>query len=63
MKATSRASSAQCLPHAHAVIRQPAALFLSERTVKGHISAIFLKLGVRDRPAAIIRAYDAGLVP
>jgi DNA-binding NarL/FixJ family response regulator len=39
------------------------ALFLSERTVKGHISAIFLKLGVRDRPAAIIRAYDAGLVP
>jgi DNA-binding NarL/FixJ family response regulator len=38
-------------------------LFLSERTVKGHISAIFLKLGVRDRPAAIIRAYDAGLVP
>ena len=38
-------------------------LFLSERTVKGHISAIFMKLGVRDRPAAIIRAYDAGLVP
>jgi DNA-binding NarL/FixJ family response regulator len=37
-------------------------LFLSERTVKGHISAIFQKLGVRDRPAAIIRAYDAGLV-
>jgi DNA-binding NarL/FixJ family response regulator len=39
-----------------------AALYLSERTVKGHISSIFLKLGVRDRPAAIIRAYDAGLV-
>jgi DNA-binding NarL/FixJ family response regulator len=38
------------------------ALYLSERTVKGHISSIFLKLGVRDRPAAIIRAYDAGLV-
>jgi DNA-binding NarL/FixJ family response regulator len=38
------------------------ALYLSERTVKGHISAIFLKLGVRDRPAAIIRAYDAGIV-
>jgi DNA-binding NarL/FixJ family response regulator len=37
-------------------------LYLSERTVKGHISAIFLKLGVRDRPAAIIRAYDAGIV-
>jgi DNA-binding NarL/FixJ family response regulator len=37
-------------------------LFLSERTVKGHISAIFFKLGVRDRAAAIIRAYDAGIV-
>jgi DNA-binding NarL/FixJ family response regulator len=38
------------------------ALYLSERTVKGHISAIFAKLGVRDRAAAIIRAYDAGIV-
>ncbi len=37
-------------------------LYLSERTVKGHISAIFNKLGVRDRAAAIIRAYDAGVV-
>jgi DNA-binding NarL/FixJ family response regulator len=37
-------------------------LYLSERTVKGHISAIFSKLGVRDRAAAIIRAYDAGIV-
>jgi DNA-binding NarL/FixJ family response regulator len=37
-------------------------LYVSERTVKGHISAIFGKLGVRDRPAAIIRAYDAGIV-
>ncbi|GAA4460290.1 response regulator transcription factor [Phytohabitans houttuyneae] len=40
-----------------------AALHLSERTVKGHVSAIFLKLGARDRTAAIIHAYDAGLVP
>jgi DNA-binding NarL/FixJ family response regulator len=38
------------------------ALYLSERTVKGHVSAIFLKLDARDRPAAIIRAYDAGIV-
>ncbi len=37
-------------------------LYLSERTVKGHISSIFLKLDVRDRAAAIIRAYDAGIV-
>jgi DNA-binding NarL/FixJ family response regulator len=38
-----------------------ASLYLSERTVKGHISAIFTKLDVRDRAAAIIYAYDAGL--
>lgn len=38
------------------------ALYLSERTVKGHVSAIFIKLGARDRAAAIVRAYDAGVV-
>jgi DNA-binding NarL/FixJ family response regulator len=38
------------------------ALYLSERTVKGHVSSIFTKLGVRDRAAAIIQAYDAGVV-
>ena len=38
------------------------ALYLSERTVKGYVSAIFTKLRVRDRAAAIIQAYDAGLV-
>jgi len=38
------------------------ALYLSERTVKGHVSAIFMKLGARDRAAAIVRAYNAGVV-
>jgi DNA-binding NarL/FixJ family response regulator len=37
-------------------------LFLSERTVKGHVGSIFAKLGARDRAAAIILAYEAGLV-
>ena len=37
------------------------ALHLGERTVKSHVSAIFSKLGARDRAAAIIAAYDAGL--
>ncbi len=37
-------------------------LHLSERTVKGHVSNIFAKLGARDRAAAIIVAYEAGLV-
>jgi DNA-binding NarL/FixJ family response regulator len=37
-------------------------LFLSERTVKGHVGSIFTKLGARDRAAAIVLAFDAGLV-
>lgn len=36
-------------------------LHVSERTVKAHIGSIFLKLGVRDRAAAIVFAYDTGL--
>lgn len=36
-------------------------LNLSERTVKGHVSNIFAKLGARDRAAAIILAFEAGL--
>jgi DNA-binding NarL/FixJ family response regulator len=37
-------------------------LFISELTVKSHIGRIFTKLGLRDRPAAIVYAYDNGLV-
>lgn len=39
-----------------------ATLFVSEATVKSHIGSIFTKLGVRDRAAAIVFAYDHGLV-
>jgi DNA-binding NarL/FixJ family response regulator len=39
-----------------------AELFVSERTVKGHVGSIFTKLGARDRAAAIVLAYEAGLV-
>ena len=39
-----------------------AALFVSEATVKSHIGSIFAKLGVRDRAAAIVFAYDHGVV-
>ena len=39
-----------------------ATLFISELTVKSHIGRIFTKLGLRDRPAAIVYAYDSGLV-
>jgi DNA-binding NarL/FixJ family response regulator len=39
-----------------------ATLFVSEPTVKTHVGAIFSKLGVRDRAAAIVFAYDHGIV-
>ena len=38
------------------------ALIVGEATVKSHVGAIFSKLGVRDRPAAIVFAYDHGIV-
>lgn len=39
-----------------------AELFVSETTVKSHVGAIFAKLGVRDRAAAIVFAYEHGIV-
>ena len=37
-------------------------LIVSEATVKSHVGAIFSKLGARDRAAAIVFAYDHGIV-
>jgi DNA-binding NarL/FixJ family response regulator len=37
-------------------------LHVGERTVKSHVTAIFMKLSVRDRAGAIVLAFDAGLV-
>ncbi|HAP75592.1 MAG TPA: DNA-binding response regulator [Acidimicrobiaceae bacterium] len=37
-------------------------LFLSEATVKTHISHVLAKLGVRDRVQAVIAAFTAGIV-
>ena len=37
-------------------------LYLAETTVKTHVGTLFTKLGARDRAAAIVFAYDAGLV-
>lgn len=37
-------------------------LHLGEATVKTHVGAVFAKLGLRDRAAAIVYAFDHGLV-
>jgi DNA-binding NarL/FixJ family response regulator len=37
-------------------------LFLSETTIKTHVSNLLRKLGVRDRLQAVILAYDTGVV-
>jgi DNA-binding NarL/FixJ family response regulator len=37
-------------------------LFLSETTVKTHVSSIFRKLRLRDRAQAVVLAYELGLV-
>jgi DNA-binding NarL/FixJ family response regulator len=38
------------------------ALSISSVTVKSHIGRIFVKLDLRDRAAAIVYAYDNGIV-
>lgn len=39
-----------------------AALHVSEATVRTHVDNIFTKLGVRDRAAAMVYAFDHGAV-
>lgn len=39
------------------------ALFLSDGTVKNHVSNLLRKLGVRDRTRAVLRALELGIIP
>ena len=44
------------------VTRRSTALHLAVGTVKNHVSNVLIKLGVRDRTQAVLRAFELGLM-
>jgi len=38
------------------------ALTITETTTKSHVANILMKLGLRDRAQAVVRAYESGFI-
>ena len=54
-------TSWRCSPRAGATARSRGRLYLSEKTVKAHLAAIFRKLGVTNRTQAAMMAVQMGV--
>ena len=50
------------LAHGHSNTEIGSTLFVTEATIKTHVTHILAKLGVRDRVQAVVFAYECGLV-